>query len=540
MLRTYDYVIVGSGSAGAVVASRLSEDKDISVVLIEAGGRDRHPYQSMPLAFLKVAHHPHYNWGFETEQEPGLGGRQLPVPRGKTLGGSSSVNALIAIRGNPRDYDLWRQQGLDGWGYADVLPYFRRLENHWRGETAYHGAGGPIQITPMLHPDNLFQPLQEAARNLGIPVNDDPNGAAQEGVGRMEATIGRGRRSSTARAYLHPAMRRPNLTVETNALATRILLEGGRAVGVEYLKGGQAHQLHAAREVILSGGAYGSPQLLLLSGIGPADELAALGIQPVHDLPGVGRNLHDHPNILNIFRMREAAGLTRHLRFDRATLQAARWLLTRQGVFGQNGGAANIFLRSGSELERPDLQLTVMAVSNSAELWFPGMTRPPTYCFNIRIGNLHPQSRGWVRLRSADPVAKPRILNNMYAVESDLDVMVKGIEICRALYATSPLRELVEGEIVPGADLTDKRELGQFIRANGGHRSHPVGTCRMGIDAEAVVDATLKLRGIDGLRVADASIMPDVPSGNTNLPSIMIGEKAADLIRGRSLPPALV
>ncbi len=538
MARSFDYIVIGAGSAGAVVASRLSEDAEISVLLLEAGGTDRHPLQLMPLAFQQVIRSPAYNWGFESEPEPGLYGRRLPVPRGKTLGGSSSINALIAIRGNPRDYDLWRQQGLAGWGYADVLPYFRRLEGHWRGDGPYHGGDGPVRVTPMDHPDMLYEPMRQAAAAAGIPANDDPNGAAQEGISRMEATIGDGRRASTARAYLRPAMTRRNLTVETGALSSRISLEKGRAVGVEYIRAGKRQQVRAEREVVLSAGTYNSPQILMLSGIGPPDHLASVGIVPRHDLPGVGQNLSEHPNILNVYRARDQAGLTKFLRWDRAVLHAARWFVRHDGAFASNGAAANIFLRSRPGLERPDVQLTLMTVSNSAALWIPGMTAPPVYCFSTRIGALHPQSRGFVRLASSNPQDKPRILFNMFTAEEDLSTMIRGVRACRNIFRQSPLREMTDGEISPGPDVASDEALADAIRRNAGHRSHPVGTCRMGADAGAVVDAELRVRGIERLRVVDASVMPETPSGNTNLPCIMIGEKAADMLRGRSLPPA--
>ena len=535
----FDYIVIGAGSSGAVVAARLSEDADASVLLLEAGGPDRHPLQLMPLAFLKVAHHPRYDWAYHSESEPGLDGRRLYVPRGKTLGGSSSVNALICIRGNRRDYDLWRQRGLEGWSYAELLPYFKRLERNWRGETPYHGGDGPVGVTPVDYPDNLFKPLLEAARAAGVPVSEDPNGAQQEGISRMEATISGGKRASTARAYLHPAMTRPNLTITTRALTTRVLIENGRAVGAEYVREGQAVQARARREVIVSGGAFNSPQLLMLSGIGDADHLREVGIEPVHHLPGVGMNLGEHPNILNIYKARGREGLTKYLRFDRASMHAARWFLRHEGQFANNGAAANIFLRTRPELERPDVQMICMSVSNTAEIWFPRLTAPPVYCFSVRIGALHPQSRGWVKLRSNRPTDPPRILFNMFTAPEDLDTMVRGVRACREIYGQSPQRDMISHELAPGAASQTDAELAAFIRANAGHRSHPVGTCRMGHDAMAVVDDQLRVHGIAALRVVDASVMPELPSGNTNIPSIMIGEKASDLIRGRRLEPAL-
>ncbi|MFT8245826.1 GMC family oxidoreductase [Roseomonas sp. BN140053] len=531
MRTSFDFIVIGAGSAGAVVASRLSEDPAVSVLLLEAGGPDKHPFQVMPLAFTKVSQSDSVTWTFETEPEPGLGGRSLPIRRGRTLGGSSSVNAQICIRGNPADYDGWAQKGLRGWSYAEVLPYFRKLENSWRGESEFHGVGGPIQVSPVLHEDMLFEPMKQAAIRAGIPFSEDPNGVQQEGISRMEATTGGGERSSTARAYLRPASGRPNLTILTHAPTTRILLDGDRAVAVEYRHRGEPKRAEAAREIVLSAGSYQSPQILMLSGIGPADELREVGVEPLHDLPGVGRNLSEHPNMLNIFGVRDKEGLTKHLRLDRATAAVAQWFATREGAFATNGAAANVFLKTQAGLDRPDVQLICMSVNNSADLWFPGVTAPPTYCFSVRVGALHPDSRGWVKLRSANPDDKPRIRFNMFQVESDLDTMVRGVQFCRRMFGEEPLRGMITGELMPGPAVQTPAEIAASIRANAGHRSHPVGTCRMGLDEMAVVDAELRVRGIRGLRVADASVMPELPSGNTNIPTIMIGEKAADLLR---------
>ena len=532
-MRTFDYIIIGAGSAGAVLASRLSEDPALRVLLLEAGGRDRHPLQLMPIAFLKVVNQRGSGWGYESEPEPGLNGRRLPIPRGKTLGGTSSINAMICIRGHRQDYDLWQQQGLDGWGYADVLPYFKRLETSWRGETEYHGGSGPVGVSRIDYPDMLFEPLAKAAQAAGVRLCDDPNGVEQEGISRMEATVGGGKRSSTARAYLYPAMARRNLTIETGAMTTRILIEQGRAVGVEYVRDGAVQRVYADGEVIVSGGAYNSPQILMLSGIGPADHLKSVGITPVHDLPGVGQNLGEHPNILNIYKAREKQGLTKFLRMDRAAALASRWFLRKDGVFASNGAAANVFLRTKPGLDRPDVQLICMSVSNTADLWLPKLTRAPLYCFSVRVGALHPKSRGWVKLRSADPAEKPRIFNNMFAEPEDLATMIRGVRACREIYRQRPQSDMVECELYPGDSAQSDQDLGAAIRAEAGHRSHPVGTCRMGLDGDAVVDAQLRVHGIAGLRVVDASIMPELPGGNTNVPTIMIGEKAADMIRER-------
>jgi choline dehydrogenase len=531
----YDYIVVGSGSAGAVVAARLSEDADVSVLLLEAGPRQRHPLQAMPLAFPRVASGRIGTWRFLSEPEPELDGRRLAIPRGRTLGGTSSINAMIAIRGNRRDYDDWAARGLRGWSYAEVLPYFKRLESHWRGAGPYHGGAGPVSVSRVAGPDLLWEPLVEAAMAAGIAPNDDPNGAEQDGLSRMEATIGGGRRASAASAYLHPAARRTNLTVETGALVRRLVVRGGRAIGVQYPRGGQVLTAIANEEIVVCAGAYGSPQLLMLSGIGEPNALRALGIEPVHDLVAVGQNLQDHPNIINEYELAADEGLTRHLRADRAALAAWRWWRQREGPFATNGVTANVFARTLPGLDRPDVQMMCLPLSGDARLsWRGGQAK-----VSVRTGFLHPKSRGWVRLRSADPRDPPRIQLNLLSEPDDLAGMARALALSRSIYAQSPLRELIRREGLPGSDIRGQPTIEEYLRRHAGHRSHPVGTCRMGADEDedAVVDAELRVRGIDGLRVADASVMPTLPSGNTNLPVMMIGEKAADLIRGRTLPP---
>ncbi|WP_243450891.1 GMC family oxidoreductase [Sphingosinicella sp. CPCC 101087] len=532
----YDYVIVGAGSAGCVLANRLTEDPDTTVLLLEAGGRDRQFFYRLALGFHSWRY-PETNWGYVTEPEPHLGGRRIPIPRGRVLGGSSTVNGMLYSRGHPRDYDHWRQMGCEGWGFADVLPYFRRSETNWRGENLWHGGDGPLQVSRIDTRKLLHEPYMEAAQRLGYPITDDHHGAFPEGFGGGDTTTTRrGRRSSAAQAYLHPVTSRPNLTVRTGALTTRIQIENARAVGVEYRRGGTAETVRAEREVLLAGGVYNSPQLLMLSGIGPADHLRELGIKPLFDLPGVGANLSEHAAFWVEYATREPISLLNELRVDRLALSLVRWALFGTGVLASQCNSCHAEIRSRPGLEQPDLQFYFNPVRADAKPWFPGIGRRQEHLVTAVGCLLQPASRGWMKLRSADPADPPRITLNLMADRRDVDALIRGVRIARDVYRTEPMASLVDREVRPGAAIETDEEIENFLRKTIATSHHSVGTCAMGIGSHSVVDPKLKVHGIEGLRVCDASIMPTVPGGNTNAPTIMVGEKAADLVRGRSLP----
>jgi choline dehydrogenase len=525
-----DYIVVGGGSAGAVVAARLSEDPNVRVTLIEAGRRERHPLLAMPIAFPMVMLDKRFNWSYEGEPEPHAGGRRLRQPRGKGLGGSSLINGMLYARGHARDYDEWRQLGLEGWGYEDVLPYFKKSENHWGEADDYHAKGGPLSITKHIPDKRLFPRFIETVTKLGYKTQVDHHGPDQEGWGSPDISIHAGRRGSTAARFLYPAMKRPNLTVITGALATRIEVSNGRATALQYRGHDGEHRIEADREIILSGGAYNTPQLMLLSGIGPADELRELGIEVVHDLPGVGRNLQDHPSIAMVWNADREVTLTNELRFDRMTLSVLQWALTGKGRIANMPVTANGFIKSRPDLERPDAQCLFQPTSIIARPWFPGVKRPAADVIAMACVLLRPEGRGWVKLASADPTAKPRILSNVLSTENDRAFFRRLIPQIREILATAPLANVVRGEMLPGPQAQSADEMDAWVRSAVSTAMHPAGSCAMGTGPDAVCDAELRVRGLDGLRIADASVMPRIVGGNTNAATIMIGEKAAAMI----------
>ena len=526
----FDYVVIGGGSAGCVLAGRLSEDPDVRVALLEAGPPDRSVLIHCPAGLALMAKSRQANWAFGTVPQPGLNGRRGYEPCGKVLGGSSSINAMIYIRGQHEDYDGWAAQGNPGWGWNDVLPYFRRAEHNERGADPFHGAAGPLNVMDLRSPNRFGPAFVQAAVQAGYRHNPDFNGAQQEGFGMYQVTHRNGERFSAAKAYVTPNLGRPNLQVITEAHTTRILMEGRRAVGVEFRRGGQLQRLEAGREVLLSAGALHSPQILMLSGIGPGAQLQAHGIAVAHDLPGVGRNLHDHPDVIQVVaapHLTDLFGLS-HRNIGALIKSIFEWRSSRTGRLTTNFAEAGGFVRSSPDVPVPDLQLHFVI----GKLVDHGRKTTFGLGYSCHVCLLHPDSRGSVRLASSDPAAAPLIDPNFLGERSDLERLVRGFKVTRDILGQSALAVWGGRELTSSASARTDEEIEQFIRNRADTIYHPVGSCRMGTGADDVVDSQLRVHGIERLRVVDGSIMPSIVAGNTNAPIIMIAEKAVDMIRG--------
>ncbi len=533
----YDYIIVGAGSAGCVLASRLTEDPHIRVLLLEAGGADRDPLIHIPIGLGKLWKDRRHDWGYHTEPQPHLNQRAIELPRGKVLGGSSSINAMLYLRGHRGDYDRWASRGLEGWSYAEVLPFFKRTESWCGGENAYRGGGGPVGTRFTDLSDPLCSAVLGAGQAAGFAVTGDLNGEVQEGFAMAQSTIAGGRRCSAARAYLRPAMRRANLAVRTGALATRVLLDGKKAIGVEYLHRGRTERELAAGEVLLAAGAINSPQLLMLSGIGDAAQLRAHGIGPAAQVPGVGAGFQDHV-FVGVGNLRKGTSPLRHaLRVDRLAFAMLR------AYFAGSGPATNLpigamaLLKTRAELAVPDIQLGVRGIARDARPWWPLLGPDWHDAFYFLVVLLHPESRGTIELASADARRPARIRANYLSAPGDAQTLAAGMRIAREVIGQSALDPYRGDEIVPGPKVVGDAGFHDYIRSVASTLHHAAGTCRMGRDDMAVVDPELKVRGIERLRVVDASVMPDLVSGNINACVLMIAERASDLIRGR-VPPA--
>ncbi|WP_227270099.1 GMC family oxidoreductase [Roseobacter weihaiensis] len=524
-----DFIVIGAGSAGCVLANRLSANPKHKVILLEAGGRDLNPWIHIPVGYFKTIHNPAVDWCYKTEPDPGLNGRSIEWPRGKVLGGSSSLNGLLYVRGQPQDYDRWRQMGNTGWGWDDVLPLFKRAECNERGADAYHGDQGPLAVSNMRIQRPITDAWVAAAQAAGYAFNPDYNGAVQEGVGFFQLTAKNGRRCSSAVAYLKPAKTRPNLTIITHAQADRIEIADGCATGVTYTnRSGQQQTVTARREIVLCGGAINSPQLLMLSGIGEPEQLAANGIEVVKSLPGVGKNLQDHLQARLVYKCNEPT-----LNDEVSSLMGQariglKYILFRAGPMTMAASLATGFLKTRDDLETPDIQFHVQPLSAEN----PGKGADKFSAFTMSVCQLRPESKGEIRLASSNPRTYPKIVPNYLSTETDCRTIVAGVNIARKIARHAPLTSKISEEYRPHADLDmeDYDATLDWARSNTASIYHPTGTCKMGDDADAVVDSKLRVHGIKGLRVADCSIMPEIVSGNTNAPAIMIGEKASDLV----------
>ncbi|MFO0293751.1 MAG: choline dehydrogenase [Rhodospirillales bacterium] len=534
---TFDFVVVGSGSAGSVLANRLTGDGRHSVLVLEQGGSDRSVFIQMPSALAIPMNSPRYDWGYRTEPEPGLGGRSMHCPRGKVIGGSSSINGMVYVRGNPLDFDGWAEGGAAGWAYRDVLPYFRRAETRSAGGDGWRGSDGPLHTSYGRLANPLYRAFVEAGRQAGYAESEDLNGFRQEGFGRLDMTVHRGRRWSAANAYLRPALRRPNLQLRAHCLATRVVFEGRRAVGVAYRRGGTETVVRARREVILCGGPINSPQLLELSGIGRPDEMARHGIATLHALPGVGENLQDHLEFYFQVACTQPITLYSSLGPLAKLRIGLRWLLAKDGLGATNHFEVGGFIRSRAGVRYPDIQFHVLSLAIS----YDGSRQVRRHGFQAHVGPMRSKSRGSVRLRAADPAERPAIRFNYLSHPDDLEEMRACVRLTREIFAQDAFAPYRGEELSPGAHVREDAEIDAFVREHVESAYHPCGTCRMGdpADPRAVVDAQGRVIGLDALRVVDSSIMPAITNGNLNAPTIMIAEKCADAILGRPpLPPS--
>lgn len=524
---TFDFIIIGAGSAGCVLANRLSENPGVSVAIVEAGGRDNNPWIHVPAGYYRTMLDPTVTWQFGSGPEPHLNDRIVNWPRGRVVGGTSAINGLLYVRGQSQDFDTWRQLGNTGWSFEDVLPYFKRAEDQERGADDFHGSGGPLGVSDVQMKNPLCEAYIKASVAAGIPHTTDFNGSSQEGAGYYQLTTKDGRRCSTAVAYLKPVLSRGNLELITDAAVERLVLDGKRATGVTFLQGGQSKTVRARREIILSAGAIGSPQILQLSGIGPGAALGDAGIDVKHDLPGVGENLQDHLQVRFVYEttLRDSLNTVWHSRTQqvRAGLD---YMLSRQGILTIGAGVAGVFAKSRPELEAPDMQIHFMPLSSVG----PGQGLHKYPGVTASVCQLRPDSRGTLKVTSSSPSAQPDIVSKYLAQETDKDVLLRGLHLLRKISRQPEFAQFVAREVYPGDDVVTDDELMSYAREVATTIFHPCGTCKMGSDNMAVVDERLRVHGLDGLRVADASIMPTMTSGNTNAPTIMIGEKASDMV----------